>query len=70
MVRFEGVALVDSLKEMSFGVGDPGVSFIAFLKKLITDACFMTVNRHIDARSLTTGQEMINNAWELDLYQR
>ena len=45
MVRFEGVALVDSLKEMSFGVGDPGVSFIAFLKKLITDACFMIVNR-------------------------
>ena len=33
MVRFEGVALVDSLKEMSFGVGDPGVSFIAFFEE-------------------------------------
>ena len=68
IIRFEGVALLDSLKEISFGVGDPGVSVKAFLKKLNTDACFMTVNR--DARSLTTGQEMMNNAWALDLNPR
>ena len=34
IIRFEGVALLDSLKEISFGVGDPGVSVKAFLKKL------------------------------------
>ena len=47
---------------------NPGVSVKAFLKKLNTYACFMTVNR--DARSLTTGQEMMNNAWALDLNPR
>ena len=47
---------------------NPGVSVKAFLKKLNTDTCFMTVNR--DVRSLTTGQEMMNNAWALDLNPR
>ena len=65
IIRFEGIALLDSLKEISFGVGDPGVSVKAFWKKLNTDACFMTANR--DARFLTTGQEIMNNAWALDL---
>ena len=68
IIRFEGVELLDSLMEIIFGVGDPRVSVKAFLKNLNTDACFMTINR--DARSLTTGQEMSNNAWALDLNPR